>query len=110
MSIDTSHNLSSYAYEYELYLQLEKCNFEQTKIEYLGVIILHNKVKMDPVKITGVVDWPTPLTKKEVQSFVRFINFSCHFIPGFSHHMCALFNLTMKDVRPTGACLRKTSL
>jgi hypothetical protein len=40
-----------------------------------------------------------PSTKKEVQSFVGFINFYHQFIPGFSHHMCALFDLTMKDVR-----------
>jgi hypothetical protein len=31
-------------------------------LQYLGIIILHNKVKMDPVKITGVIDWPMPLT------------------------------------------------
>jgi hypothetical protein len=29
----------------------------------------------------------------------QFVNFYCHFIPGFSHHACALFDLTMKDVR-----------
>jgi hypothetical protein len=65
----------------------------------LGVIILHNKVKMDPVKIAGVADWPTLTSKKEVQSFVGFINFYCPFIPSFSHHTFTLFNLTMKDVR-----------
>jgi hypothetical protein len=58
-----------------LYLQPEKCEFEKTKIEYLSVIVSHNKVEMDPVKIAGVADWPTPSNKKEVQSFVSFINF-----------------------------------
>jgi hypothetical protein len=85
--------------EHKLYLWLEKYKFEKTKIEYLGVIISHNKVEMDPVKIAGVADWPTPSNKKEVQSFVGFVNFYQHFIPGFSHHVCALFDLTMKDVR-----------
>jgi hypothetical protein len=61
--------------KHKLYLQPEKCKFEKTKIEYLGVIISHNKVEMDPVKIAGVVDWPTPSNKKEVQSFVGFVNF-----------------------------------
>jgi hypothetical protein len=65
----------------------------------LGIIISHNKVEMDPVKITGVMDWLTPSTKKEVQSFVGFVNFYCCFIPGFSHHVHTLFDLTMKDVR-----------
>jgi hypothetical protein len=62
-------------HEHKLYLQPEKCEFEQTRIEYLGVIISHNKVEMDPVKIAGVADWPTPSNKKEVQSFVGFVNF-----------------------------------
>jgi hypothetical protein len=52
---------------------------------------------VDLVKIPGVADWPTP-TNQEVQSFVRFINFHCQFIPKFSHHAHTLFNLTMKDV------------
>jgi hypothetical protein len=81
--------------KHKLYLRPEKCEFEKTKIEYLNVIISHNKVEMDPVKIVGVVDWPTPSNKKEVQSFVGFVN---RFIPG-SHHVHALFNLTVKDVR-----------
>jgi hypothetical protein len=62
--------------EHKLYLWPEKCEFKQTRIEYLGVIILHNKVEMDPVKIAGVADWPTPSNKKEVQSFIGFINFT----------------------------------
>jgi hypothetical protein len=61
--------------EHKLYLQPEKCEFEQTRIEYLGIIIPHNKVGMDPVKISGVADWPMPSNKKEVQSFVSFVNF-----------------------------------
>jgi hypothetical protein len=40
----------------KLYLWPEKCKFEKTRIEYLGVIISHNKVEMDPVKIAGVAD------------------------------------------------------
>jgi hypothetical protein len=83
----------------KLYLQPEKCEFEKTRIEYLCVIISHNKVEMDPVKIAGVADWPTSSNKKKVQSFVSFVNFYQHFIPGFSHHAHALFDLTMKDIR-----------
>jgi hypothetical protein len=30
--------------EHNLYLQPEKCEFEKTRIEYLSVIISHNKV------------------------------------------------------------------
>jgi hypothetical protein len=62
-------------HEHKLYLRPEKWEFEKVRIEYLGIIISHNKVEMDPVKIAGVVDWPMPSNKKEVQLFVSFINF-----------------------------------
>jgi hypothetical protein len=51
-------------HEHKLYLQPEKCEFEKVRIEYLGIIISHNKVEMDPVKIAGVADWPTPSNKR----------------------------------------------
>jgi hypothetical protein len=86
-------------HEHKLYLQLEKCEFEQTRIEYLSIIISHNKVEIDLVRIAGVADWPTPSNKQEVQSFVGFVNFYRRFILRFSHHAHTLFDLTMKDGR-----------
>jgi Reverse transcriptase (RNA-dependent DNA polymerase) len=60
---------------HNLFLKPEKCEFEHTEIEYLGVIISHNSVCMDPVKVAGVSEWPIPSNKKEVQSFLGFTNF-----------------------------------
>src|SRR6266545_1147325 len=85
----------------KLYLQADKCEFEKTTIEYLGVIILHNSVAIDLVKIAGIRDWPAPINKKEVQSFLGFTNFYQRFIQGFSKHTRPLFDLTpgRKDVK-----------
>jgi len=91
--------------EHKLYLRHDKCEFKKMHIEYLGVIISHNCVEMDPVKIAGVTEWPVPTSKKEVQSFVGFTNFYRRFIFNFSHHVRPLFDLTKKDVRFTwGNC------
>jgi len=53
---------------------------------------------MDLIKVTGVAEWPVPKTKKEVQSFLGFVNFYCRFIEGFLHHVWLLFDLMKKDV------------
>ena len=52
---------------------------------------------MDPIKVNGVTAWPTPTNKKEVQSFLGFINFYRRFIKDFSHHARPLFDLTGKE-------------
>ncbi len=52
---------------------------------------------MDPVKIAGVAEWPTPSNKKEVQFFLGFTNFYCCFIQGFSDLAHPMFDLTWKD-------------
>ena len=50
----------------KLCLHPEKCEFEQTRIEYLGLIVSYSKVEMDPIKVSGVMDWPTATNWKEV--------------------------------------------
>jgi len=77
-----------------LFLKPEKCEFEKTEVEYLRVIISQNSVKMDPVKVAGVMEWPTLSNRKEVQSFLGFANFYRRFIQGFSHLAHPLFDLT----------------
>jgi len=44
--------------EHKLFLRPEKCEFHRKQIEYLRLVILENKVTMDPVKVAGVRKWP----------------------------------------------------
>jgi len=46
--------------EHKLFFCPEKCEFHQKQIEYLRLVISENKVAMDPVKVTGVREWPIP--------------------------------------------------
>jgi hypothetical protein len=82
---------------HRLYLRPEKCEFEQTRIEYLRLIVSQGKVEMDPIKIVGVMDWPVLKNCKEVQAFLGFANFYRRFVEGFLHHAQPLFELTKKD-------------
>jgi hypothetical protein len=45
-----THLVLDRMHEHKLYLWPEKCEFEKTRIKYLGVIISHNKVEMDLVQ------------------------------------------------------------
>ena len=68
----------------DLYLKPQKCQFEQTKVEYLSVIIQEDSITMDPIKVQGVKNWKRPSTLKEVRAFLGFLNFYCMYIQGFS--------------------------
>jgi len=52
---------------------------------------------MDPVKVAGVCEWPTPESRTDVQAFVGFVNFYRHFIQDFSTIARPLFDLTQSD-------------
>lgn len=40
--------------ENDLYLKPEKCEFEQTKVDYLGMVVQEGKLAMDPIKLKGI--------------------------------------------------------
>ena len=82
--------------ENKLYLKPEKCDFEKTKIDYLGMIIWKGHVQMDPVKVQGVATWPEPECKKDVQSFLGFCNFYRRFIRDYGRIAKPLTSLTGK--------------
>ena len=55
---------------------------------------VHGTVAMDPVKLAGVWDWPTPCNVTEVKSFLGFLNFYWWFVDNFSHIARPLNQLT----------------
>jgi hypothetical protein len=83
---------------HDLYLRPEKCEFEQTEVEYLGMIISEGSVRMDDAKVQAVSEWPTPRNLRDVRSFVGFANFYRRFIQDFSKIVRPLHDLTKKDV------------
>ena len=49
-----------------LYLKPKKCEFNKTIIKYLGLIVKEGQLSMDPVKLKGITEWPTPSTVKQL--------------------------------------------
>ena len=58
-----------------LYADIDKSEFDQKEVKYLGIIIGVDGLKMDLAKITTIQEWSTPRTVKEVLSFLGFANF-----------------------------------
>lgn len=91
---------------HQLWLKPEKCEFSKPEVEYLGLLISRNKIRMDPGKVKAVTDWPAPRNLAELQRFVGFANFYRWFIDHFSSTTRPLHELT-KDGVPyvwTDAC------
>src|SRR5215510_13690239 len=44
--------------ENQLYVSAKKCEFFTHETEYLGHIVGRGQVRMDPAKITAIIDWP----------------------------------------------------
>ena len=80
-----------------LLLKPEKCWFHQKEVEYLGVIIGQGSVKIDPIKVKGIMEWPTPTCIEDIRSFLGFCNFYRAFIPNFSLLAHPLNDLTKKN-------------
>jgi len=96
--VKLTHRILQRLLDLDLYLRPEKCSFNWTSVEYLGLIISEGELHMDLVKLTAVTNWPTLKTMKEVQKFLGFCNFYRHFIKNYSALAQPLFNLTKKDV------------
>jgi hypothetical protein len=80
-----------------LFLKPEKCHFHKKEVEYLGVIVGKGQVRMDPVKVQGITDWPTPTNLQELRSFLGFGNYYKDFIIDYSRIAHPLHDLTKKD-------------
>ena len=68
------HRVLTKLREHHLYLKGSKCIFEE-EILYLGLILGNGMVKMDPAKIMVVQDWVVLKNKKELHTFIGFLNY-----------------------------------
>jgi len=68
----------------DLFLKPEKYHFHRHEVEYLGIIVGNGQVKMDPIKVKGLTDWPIPTTVSELRSFLGFGNYYKDFIQDYS--------------------------
>jgi len=58
-----------------LYIKPEKCKWKVREVEFLGVVIGPEGIKMEEEKIKGVLDWLTLKCIKNIQKFLGLANY-----------------------------------
>ena len=66
-------------------------------MEFLGVVIGLERIKMEKGKIKEVLEWPTPKCVKDVQKFLGLVNYYCRFIEDFASIARPLHDMVKKD-------------
>ena len=83
--------------ELELHLKLKKCKFGVKEVDFLGLILRPREIAMDPTKLLGITEWPTPTKVKDIRSFLKFTNYYRRFIGDYSNIARPLIDLTKKN-------------
>lgn len=79
--------------EVGLVLNPDKCIFGATQLNLLGFIVSGSGVRMDKDRIFDMLNWKRPTTKKNLQKFIGFINYSRRFIKNCSQKLDPFYRL-----------------
>ncbi len=81
----------------ELQMNIRKCKFNVEETVFLEVIVSELDLRMNLSKMTVIVSWITSINLKEIQSFVKFVNFYRCFIKNFLKLVKLFTQLTRKN-------------
>ena len=70
--------------KYNLKLKPKKCNLFQNKIQFLGKFISADGIKINPENVVTVKNRQEPKSKKDVESFLGFMNYHREHLHGFA--------------------------
>ena len=70
--------------EVGLKLSLDKYQFCQPKVKYVGHIISADGIASDPEKVKAVTNWPRPTDLKSFRSFLGFCGYYWRFVAKYS--------------------------
>ncbi|CAM1291118.1 Uncharacterised protein at_DN1466 [Pycnogonum litorale] len=80
-----------------LKLNKNKCVFNLNEVKYLGAIINSTGQKIDPDRVSSILDMKSPETKEELQRFLGMLTYVSNFIPNLANETATLRKLLTKD-------------
>ena len=81
---------------HDLKLKPKKCHLFQKTVEFLGHVVDRNGVSIKPAHIKIATEWPVPSKKKDLESFLGFVNYHHEHIPQFAHLSEPLYKFASK--------------
>ena len=88
--------------EYGLKLELKKCAFFQSEVQYLGHRVSAAGIATDPEKVAAVERWPRPETLKQLRSFMGFASYYRRYVSRFTaiaSPLNALITTCCRDIK-----------
>lgn len=91
-----------------LKLKPSKCKFVQKELEYLGHLVSHDGLKLNPRLVEAVEKFPAPSNAHEIKRFLGLCSYYRKFVPRFADIANPVHYLTRQDVsfQWTAGCQR----
>jgi hypothetical protein len=73
-------------------VEIDKCNFDQKEVEFLGFLLSGDGLKMVPSRSKAITKWSIPTTQQENQKILGLGNFYQRFIKGYAGIVAPITN------------------
>ena len=97
--LGTLRALFSRCRQYNISVNLEKCNFGVQSVKCLGYVVSSQGVHVDEDKVSAIMSLPAPESVKDVKSFLGMAGYFRHFVQDFASISAPLAHLTKKSVK-----------
>jgi hypothetical protein len=88
LHIQAIHEFLDLCEKHSYFLKPSKCEIIWPQIMLLGWLVTGEGLRIDPLKVTGISEWPRTLTSiKQVCKMLGVLGDQCRFIPGFASIM-----------------------
>ncbi|KAG8474923.1 hypothetical protein CXB51_031618 [Gossypium anomalum] len=83
----------------QLYAKFSKCEFWLREVSFLGHVVSASGIRVDPNKISAILNWKPPRNITEVRSFLGLAGYYRRFVKGFSMIATPMTKLLQKEVK-----------